>query len=108
MVRERREKGKVTREVAYHITSLAGKAKVYANAVRNHWGVENQLHWRLDVIFHEDQARMRAEFSAQNYAVFRRLAIGLFSRDTTKGLIMRRKRLRAAWSMEYIESLIFG
>lgn len=108
VIRDRKEKGKATRDVGYHITSLAGKAKTYANAVRNHWSVENQLHWRLDVLFKEDQARMRAEFSAQNFGVFRRVGIGLLSRDTTKGLSMRRKRLRAAWSTEFIESLIFG
>ena len=108
VVRERKIKGKVTREVVYHITSLAGKAKTYANAVRSHWSVENNLHWCLDVIFNEDQARMRADFSAQNFSALRRVAIGLFNGDTTKGLSMRRKRLRAAWSTEYIESLIFG
>ena len=106
VIRERRANGKVSRETVYHISSLSGKAKTYANAVRKHWGVENKLHWCLDVIFNEDQCRMRAEFSAQNYSALRRVAI--FNRDKSKDLSMRRKRLKAAWSNNYIQTLIFS
>ena len=84
VIRECKKNGKTSRDIAYHIMSFSGKAKRYAKAVRNHWSVENQLHWRLDVQFNEDQAGMRAELSAQNFAVLRRLAIGLFSKDTKK------------------------
>ena len=108
VIRERRANGKVSRETVYHISSLSGKAKTYANAVRKHWGVENKLHWCLDVIFNEDQCRIRAEFSAQNYSALRRVAIAIFNRDKSKDLSMRRKRLKAAWSTNYIQTLIFS
>lgn len=108
VIRKIKKNGHWTTERAYHIMSFTGDAKKYAKVVRNHWGVENQLHWRLDVIFNEDNCRMRVGLSAKNFAVLRRLAIGILNRDTTKGLSMRRKRLKAAWSTKYLENLIFG
>jgi hypothetical protein len=73
--------------------------------VRAHWGVENCLHWRLDVTMNEDQARNRKDNGPENLAVRRCLAINLLSKDTSKGST-RVKMLRAAWDAARLRKLI--
>src|SRR6266436_4851147 len=85
---ERQETGKEkTEEVRYYIGSRAAKAKAYARSVRSHWGIENGLHWMLDVCFDEDGCRMLPDHSPQNMALLRRLALFLLKQHGAKGSI---------------------
>ena len=92
----RRIKGKNTIERRYYLSSLSLDAKNFARAVRGPWGVENPLHWTLDVTFREDYSRARTKYAAQNLATLRRLALNLVKRFPTKKTSLRQRRLLAA------------
>jgi len=97
--------GKKTEEVRYYITSLKLGVQRFAGAVRGHWGIENSLHWTLDMTFREDESRIRKDHGPENFASLRRFAISVIKQDTSKGSI-RRKRKRAAWNNEALEILL--
>jgi predicted transposase YbfD/YdcC len=99
--------GKETSEVRYYISSLTPKAKRFAEAVRGHWGIENSMHWVLDVTFQEDQSRIRKDYGPDNFALLRRVALTLIKRDTSRGSV-RRKRKRAAWSNEALLNILLS
>ena len=106
MVESRREiNGKESVEVRYFISSLPAKAKNFANAVRGHWAIENELHWRLDVCFREDDCRIRAGCAAENMAILRHLTLNMLKRDTTKKRGIKGKQKNAAWDHAYLLSL---
>jgi len=97
--------GKTEYETRYYLCSLAMCALMFARAVRAHWGVENRLHWVLDVIFRDDLARFRTGDGPQNMAIVRHTALNLLSRaKPTTSLKNRRKR--AGWNVDYLEALI--
>ena len=98
-------KGSVTTERRYYLTSLPRDAKRFARASRRHWGVENSLHWVLDVVFKEDQSRARAGFAAQNLATLRRLAINALKREPSKRS-MRLKVKQAGWNNDYLRAVL--
>ena len=89
--------GQQTTEVRYYLSSLPPDAQRLAHAVRGHWGIENSLHWVLDVTFREDESRIRKDHGPANFALLRRIAINVIKQDTSKGSI-RKKRKRAAWN----------
>lgn len=97
--------GKEASDVRYYISSLKPRVKTLATAVRGHWGIENSLHWVLDMTFNEDQSRIRKGNGPENFALLRRFAIGIIKQDTSKGSI-RRKRKRAAWNDGFLLNLI--
>lgn len=97
--------GKETTETRYYISSLGLGVKRAGKAIRNHWGIENSLHWVLDMTFNEDQSRIRKGHGAENFALLRRFAINIIERDTSKGSI-KKKRKRAAWNEDFLLSLI--
>lgn len=103
MVEATREIGaKVTTEKRYYLNSLPVEAVRLAGAVRGHWSVENSCHWVLDVVFREDDCRVRTGHAAENFAVLRRLANSLLQQEqTTKGGIAQ-KRFRAALDPQYL------
>ncbi len=78
----------------------------FARAVRDHWGVENQLHWVLDVSFGEDQSRARTRHAAENLSTLRRLAMNLLKKDTTKKRGLKARQLNAAWDHNYLAHLL--
>lgn len=103
---ERLIKGEVSRETRYYILSREGSAEEFGRAVRSHWGIENSLHWVLDVDFREDDSRVRQGYAAENFAVLRRLALNLIKREPTFRKSVRGRRLAASWSGEYLLSVL--
>ena len=107
MVESTREvDGKTTVERRYYLSSLPLGAETFARAVRSHWGVENKVHWVMDVCFREDQSRARAGYAAENLATLRRLALNLLKREKTKKRGIRGKQLNASWDHAYLLRLL--
>jgi len=98
--------GKTEREIRYYITSLGPDAAQLNQAIRNHWGIENKLHWTLDVSFVEDLDRKRAGNSAQNFSILNRIALNLLRQDKTCKLGIKGKRLQAGWDNDYMRQLM--
>lgn len=98
--------GKTSVERRYYISSLRADAERLAAAVRGHWGIENQVHWVLDMVFDEDHSRMRERNSSTNFAMIRRMALNMLRQDQTDKLSLRRKRLKAGWDNDYLRSLL--
>jgi predicted transposase YbfD/YdcC len=106
--RECVRKGKESHEVAYFISSLPPKVKRIARYVRGHWGIENTLHWTLDVIFSEDKSRIRTGNAPEIASIFRKLALMVLQRDTSSKGSLRGKRLQAGWNEDFLERILCG
>jgi predicted transposase YbfD/YdcC len=91
--------------VRFYISSLSARVKRFANAVRNHWTIENSLHWVLDMTFREDESRLHKGHGQENMALLRRLVLSLLRRDNSPGSL-RIKRKRAAWNPEALLNLV--
>jgi predicted transposase YbfD/YdcC len=100
--------GKQTVEVRYYILSRKLTARRFAEAVRGHWGIENQLHWQLDVTFQEDQSRLREGHSATNFSLLRRAGLSLLKNNNTQKLGVKNKRLIAASDDDYLLQVLFN
>jgi predicted transposase YbfD/YdcC len=100
VARTKREGGQETFEVAHYICSRRGSAAELGSASRGHWGIENGLHWVLDVIFREDDHRLKDRAAAENLGMLRRVAVSLLRQDHSKGSVSG-KLLRAAWDDEF-------
>jgi predicted transposase YbfD/YdcC len=98
--------GKIEREIRYYITSLRPDAARLNAVIRQHWGIENKLHWVLDVGFSEDLDRKRAGHSAQNFSLLNRIALNLLKQETTFKRGIKGKRLKAAWNHPYLLKLL--
>jgi predicted transposase YbfD/YdcC len=105
--RERTVGGKNASACHYYLTSLRASAAELGGYVRGHWGVENGLHWCLDVSFREDQNRTRDRNAGANLGVVRRVAASLLKQDKGKGSI-KAKRLNAAWDQDYLKQVLQG
>jgi Transposase len=106
--RERQVKGQKNASAArYYITSLRVSAAVLAGYIRGHWGIENGLHWCLDVSFREDDSRTRAGHAGANLGLLRRVAVSLLKRTKTKGSIKTR-RMKAGWDDDYLLQVLQG
>jgi len=103
---ERRVGDTVSRQTRYYISSLPGDARTLGAAIRRHWGVENELHWVLDVAFGEDRCRARKGFAARNFAALRRCALTLLRREPTARVGIKAKRLKAGWSDDYLAAVL--
>jgi len=94
---------KVEREVRYYVTSLNyEKIDDFARAVRGHWGVENNLHWSLDVSFREDSSRIRIGNAAENLGTIRRIALNLLQKEKTRKTGIAAARKRAGWDHDFL------
>lgn len=98
--------GKTTVERRYYLSSLKLDVATFARAVRGHWGVENKVHWVMDVCFGEDRSRARSGYAAENLATLRRLALNLLKREKTKKRGLRGKQLNASWDHPYLLRLL--
>ena len=103
---ERQEGERLTHETRYFISSLPKDAKGFAEAVRGHWGVENSLHWCLDIAFREDDSRIRQGHAPENMAVLRTSALSLIKQDKSRKNGVKASRKRAGWDNEYLMRLI--
>ena len=99
---ERTENGKTSTQTRYYISSLPDDARKLLSGVRTHWGIENSVHWVLDVAFGEDDSRVRKGNAAENFSVLRRMALNMLKSETTSqgGVAARRKR--AGWDEDYL------
>ena len=100
--------GKQTVEVRYYILSKKLSARRFAVAVRDHWSIENKLHWQLDVTFQEDQSRLRAGDAATTFSLLRRAALSPLKNDHSQQLGVKNKRLNAAWDDNYLLQVLFN
>lgn len=109
MVVSKRKIGeKSTTETRYFITSLYSNAEEFGRSVRQHWGVENSLHWVLDVTFREDNCRIRKDNAAENFAIVRHIALNLAKSEKTHKRGIRAKRLLAGWDRDYLLKVFAG
>ena len=102
---ERRRTREPQTETRYYITSAKLSAARAAQAIRGHWGIENRLHWVLDVVFSDDQSRLRKGHGAQNMALVRRFALNLVRSAADKRSIKLRRKI-AGWAPDYLEQLL--
>ena len=105
-VRERRLWNRTTYEVRFYLTSLPPDAQTLAHAVRSHWGIENTVHWTLDVTFGEDASRIRNGHAPENFALLRRMSLNLLQREKTFKGSNRMKRYKAALDNDYLMKII--
>ena len=107
MVRLARRLGaEVSGETRYYISSAKTSAARLLRHKRSHWRIENSLHWVLDVAFREDEARLRKGHGTQNFAILRHIALNLLKQETTCKLGTFNKRLKAAWDLDYLLTVL--
>jgi len=100
--------GKVQSETRYFLTSLPAQGVRFSQAVRQHWGIENALHWVLDVSFHEDACRIRKDKGAQTFSVLRHIAVNLLRHERHHKRGMKARRKRAGWDQDYLLQVLAG
>jgi len=107
MVRATRQVGEaITVFTRYYISSLDGQAARLLDATRSHWGVENGLHWTLDIAFREDESRVRVGHGPENLAVLRHMALNVLKQEKTAKVGIKTKRLKAGWDEAYLLRLL--
>jgi len=102
----RSEYGKTTVETRYFISSLESKAEQFANSIRSHWGIENSLHWVLDVALKEDNCRIRKDNAPQNFAVLRQIAVNLLGKEKRVKRGIKNKQFLAAMDNNYLLNVL--
>ena len=96
---------KTTIEQRFYISSLKADAAKFNTIIRSQWGVENKLHWCLDVIFNEDQSRVRKDNGAENFSILRRIALNILRKHRSKGSLNVKRHI-AGWNDDYMVSLL--
>ncbi len=105
---ERHVNGKRSVETRYYISSLENNAALALQSARAHWGIENQLHWVLDIAFREDESRIRKDHAPENMAVVRHIAVNLLKRETTAKVGIKAKRFKANCDRNYLLKVLRG
>ncbi len=108
VINEIEREGKVTTSIRYYILSRYLGGKRFAEAVRGHWSIENNLHWQLDVTFHEDQLKIGRDHAPVNMSVLMRTALSLLKQETSCRQGIKTKRLCAALDEDYLEKVLLG
>jgi predicted transposase YbfD/YdcC len=96
----------VSSETRYYLSSLRGSARQVQDAVRSHWGIENGLHWILDMAFREDECRVRTGHAAHNFALLRQAALTLLRHESSLHCGVKAKRMRAGWDTAYLLKVV--
>lgn len=97
---------KTSKEIRYYLASLEADATQVSKAVRKHWGIENKVHWTLDVVYKEDESQLSTGHAAENMSIFKRLAMNILNLDNDKKISLASKRRRAGWSDDYMAELL--
>jgi predicted transposase YbfD/YdcC len=105
VVRSRAVNGKTSDETQYYISSRSASARTFQQAVRRHWGIENQCHWVLDVAFREDDHRLRDGHAPENLALVRKMALAMLKKAPAK-MGVKNKRLQAGWNESFLEVVL--
>jgi predicted transposase YbfD/YdcC len=105
-VRTRDVNGETSTEASYFISSHENHASTIAKSVRKHWGIENDLHWCLDIAFREDHCRVRKDHAPENFGILRHMATNLLKREKSLKGGMQTKRLKAAWDHNYLLKIL--
>jgi predicted transposase YbfD/YdcC len=100
--------GQRERETRSYLLSTPLSAQQFGEAVRSHWGIENQVHWLLDMAFREEESRVRLGEAAKNFAVLRRLALHLLQQEPTAKCGIKAKHLKAGWNHDYLLTVLDG
>lgn len=98
--------GKEEKETRLYITSSSANAETIGRSIRWHWGIENKLHWQLDVSFNEDSSRKREGYAAQNFTMLNRIALNLIKKEDSKKRSVKGKRLDAGWNNDYLLKIL--
>lgn len=107
MVESERTVNEITSvERRYYILSGPSDAKAFGSAVRAHWGIENAVHWILDIAFREDDSRIRMDHGPENFAVLRHIALNLLKQEQTFKGSIKSKRLKAGWNNDYLIKIL--
>ncbi|MEG3437851.1 ISAs1 family transposase [Pannus brasiliensis CCIBt3594] len=106
IVRERICWNKTTRQTHIYLSSWMENAEKMAGAIRSHWGIENTVHWILDVTFAEDKSRIRKENAPENFALLRRLALNILKQDIGDKRSVKRKRYLAGLDNDYLLKIL--
>ena len=105
---ERHVNGVVSIAHRYYLSSAVMDASTFLEKTRDHWSIENSLHWVLDVAFREDECRIRKGYGAENFASLRHLALNLLKQEQTVNIGIQNKRLKAGWDEAYLEKILQG
>lgn len=98
--------GKVTSETRLYISSIRDDATHFNSYIRQHWGIENSLHWTLDVTFNEDHQRKRNGMAAQNFALIQKIALNLVKSESSDKSSIKSKRLKAGWDNNFLLKIL--
>lgn len=107
-IRTVKGESETTAEIRYFLSSREAKDEVLEDAARQHWSIENSLHWVLDVTSDEDQSRVRDETAASNWAVLRKMALNLLKSDSEADTSIKGRRKQAGWDNDYMRKLLHG
>lgn len=109
MLESSRETGKTkTNETRFYISSLPLDAKVLLGAIRDHWGIENSLHWVLDMTFREDESRVRKDHAPENLATIRKTVLNLIKLNKPDGMSFKKAKLASSWDIDFAFKTVFG
>jgi predicted transposase YbfD/YdcC len=106
VTRQRELNAKICAETSYFISSLKGHAHTIGQSIREHWAIENDLHWCLDISFKEDHCRVRKDNAPENFGILRHMAINLLKKEKSLKGGIQTKRLKAAWDQDYLLKIL--
>ena len=107
-IRTAHQHAPVTSEYRFYISSLMRSADAFVPMIRQHWDIDNKLHWSLDVAFNEDRCRIRKDHAAENMVALRHVALNLLRQEPSRRISLRQKRLLCSLDEHYLLTVIAG